>query len=390
MKILVIGCGQCGSRVADSFARLNIRARSNRRIEIVTGTFAVNTDIADLSGLSYIKSDYRHRIVIGTRKTGGHGVGKINEVGAQLAKMDSDKVIDAIRSVDGFYETDAFLVIAGTAGGTGSGSMPVVIQKLKERYSDKPVYALAVLPFDHEEEIEERTLYNSATSLKSTYLVADAVFLVDNQRYIKKDSSLANNMAAINDLIAEPFYNLLCAGEENKIKHIGSRVLDAGDIIQTLAGWTVLGYGQSRLQAMRLPGGRDNFRTKSTETHKGIHTMDAAINELSLKCDARDVGRALYLLAAPSKEMNMDLVKELGEYIRDIAPKAIIRYGDYPRAQGSLSITVVLSELSWVQKVKQYYDTLPEVMDEKERIQLDNQAKLREMIDASMSVPSLL
>ena len=58
MKLVVIGFGQCGGRIADNFARLNRKARSRRGIEIVTGAFAVNTDAADLSGLSFIKSDY--------------------------------------------------------------------------------------------------------------------------------------------------------------------------------------------------------------------------------------------------------------------------------------------------------------------------------------------
>ena len=85
MKLLVIGCGQCGGRIADEFARLNVRARVQRGIDIVSESLAVNTDIADLSGLSYLKSDYQHRILIGGQKTGGHGVGKINELGAEVA-----------------------------------------------------------------------------------------------------------------------------------------------------------------------------------------------------------------------------------------------------------------------------------------------------------------
>ena len=139
MKLLVIGCGQCGGRIADEFARLNKKAMGQRGIEIVTGCFAVNTDAADLSGLTCIKRDYQHRILIGGRKTGGHGVGKINELGAEVAKDDADKVIDAIRTTKRFYETDAFLLIASAGGGTGSGSLPVMTQHVKERYSDKPV-----------------------------------------------------------------------------------------------------------------------------------------------------------------------------------------------------------------------------------------------------------
>jgi len=237
MKLVIIGLGQCGSRIADEFARLNGRARAQRGIEIITGVFAVNTDAADLSGLASIKSDYQHRILIGGRKTSGHGVGKINELGAEVAREDSDKVIDAIRTARHFFETDAFLIVASAAGGTGSGAIPIITQLVKERYMDKPVYALIVLPFEHEEQTEERTVYNTAICLKSINSVADAVFLVDNQRYVRKDSSLRDNLAKINALIVAPFYNLLCAGEEKKAKYIASKMLDAGDIIQIQVGW---------------------------------------------------------------------------------------------------------------------------------------------------------
>ena len=184
MKLVVIGFGQCGGRIADEFARINKKARSQRGIEIAPGVFAVNTDAADLSGLQNIKSDYQHRVLIGGRKTGGHGVGKINELGAEVANEDADKIVDAIRTARRFYEADAFMVAASSAGGTGSGGLPIITKHIKDRYADKPVYNLIVLPFEHEEANEERTIYNTATCLKSAGAVADAVFLVDNQRYV--------------------------------------------------------------------------------------------------------------------------------------------------------------------------------------------------------------
>ncbi|UCE98050.1 MAG: cell division protein FtsZ, partial [Dehalococcoidia bacterium] len=355
MKLVVIGFGQCGSRIADEFARLNRRARSRRGIEITPGVFAVNTDAADLSGLSTIKADYQHRILVGGRKTGGHGVGKINELGAEIAREDSDKVVDALRATKRFYETDGFLLIAGAAGGTGSGSIPIIAHQIKERYTDKPLYALVILPFEHEEENEERTVYNTAVCLKSVYSVADAVILVDNQRYVRKDFSLSNNLSKINSLIVEPFYNLLCAGEEKRARHVGAKTLDAGDIIQTLLGWTVLSYGESSIKRFKLPIGGKGFREKSTETHKGIQAMDEAISELSTHCNPKDAGRALYLLSAPAKEINMDLVKELSDWLKDMAPNAIIRNGDYPRQSGVMNVTLILSELSDVEKVRNYY-----------------------------------
>ncbi len=356
MKLLVIGCGQCGGRVADEFARLNRKAHVQRGIEIITNTLAVNTDIADLSGPSFIRRDSRHRILIGGQKTRGHGVGKINELGAEIAKEDGDKILDGIKTTRGLHETDAFLLIAGAAGGTGSGAIPVLTQFLKERFADKPLYNLIILPFRYEEKLEERTIYNTATCLKSAYLVADAIFLVDNQRYVRKDSSIQHNLAKINTRVAEPFYNLLCAGEEKKPKYIGAKILDAGDIIQTLSGWTVIGYGKSKMPFFRLPWGeKSNFRDKAGETQKGTEAINDAISELSLKCNPSDAKKALYLISAPPGEINMNMLDEIGNSVRRTATEAIIRSGDYPRGKNSLDLTLILSELINVTKVMEHF-----------------------------------
>jgi tubulin-like protein CetZ len=390
MKLVVVGLGQCGGRIADEFARMNSRAKSRRGMNIITGVFAVNTDAADLSGLTSISNDHRHRILIGGRKTGGHGVGKINELGAEIAKEDADKIVDAIRTAKKFFETDAFLLIAGTAGGTGSGAISIITQHLKERYIDKPIWNLLVLPFEHEETTEERTVFNVATCLKSCYSVADAIFLVDNQRYVRKDSSIQNNITKINEMIAEPFYNLLCAGEEKKSRYIGAKLLDAGDIIQTVVGWTVIGYGKTTAPLFKLPNLSNDFRKKGTEIQKGIQAMDEAISELSLKCNPADSRKALYLVSGPAKEMNMDMVKEIGDYMRDIAPEAIIRNGDYPREKGSVDVTVLLSELSDVDKVRDYYIRSTDLIPEFKKRQEETEDKLKALDDVSKDIPSLL
>ena len=391
MKLVVVGFGQCGGRIADEFARLNGRARSIRGLNIITGVYAVNTDIADLSGLQTIKPNYDHRILIGNKKTLGHGVGKINELGAEIAREDADKVIETIRNSKHFAETDAFLLVAGAAGGTGSGAISVMTQQIKERYVDKPVYNLIILPFEHEEVTEDRTVYNVATCLKSSYLVADAIFLVDNQRYVMKDSPISHNLARINTTIVQPFFNLLCAGEEKKSKYIGAKILDAGDIIQTLVGWTTLGYGRSRASLFKsiFEKGRD-FRNKASETQKGVQALDEAISGLSVKCNPLDSKRALYLVSAPAKGINVDLIKELGTYIKNMAPEAIIRSGDYPREKGGMDVTVVLSEMSDVEKIRNYFTKAINLIAELKKRQAGQISTQRGIDITVKDIPSLL
>ena len=391
MKLAVVGLGQCGCRIADNFARLNLKAQAERKATIAPVVLAMNTDQADLTGLRFIKKDFRHRILIGLRQTLGHGVGKINELGAQLAKEDGDKVMDAMKSESEFYETHAFLLVAGSAGGTGSGSLPVIAKMIKERYMNKPVYALVVLPFEHEQYSEARSMYNSATCLKSTFEAVDAVFLADNQRYVRKDASLINNMERINRLMVEPFYDLMCAGEVTKRKYVGARTIDAGDLIASLQGWTTIGMGRTELPAFRFPWEirKKHFRDKAVESFRGAQALDATIGDLSITCSPKDASYAIYIMSGPAREMNMDMVKGVSDYISEIAPGAVIRGGDFPGERHFVDITLILSQLSFVPKIKEFYERATQYGEEhRDQIQ-ETRKKIDALSDLGRELPTL-
>jgi cell division GTPase FtsZ len=391
MKLTVIGLGQCGCRIADHFARLNLKAQTERRATIAPDIVAVNSDQADLTGLRFIKKDYMHSILIGLRQTLGHGVGKINEIGAQLAREDGDKVMEAIKAEPRFYETHAFLLIGGTAGGTGSGALPVIAQMIKDRYLNKPIYALLVLPFEHEISSETRSVYNTATCLKSTFEVADAVFLADNQRYVRKDASLVNNIEKINRQIAEPFYDLMCAGEVTKHKFVGAITIDAGDLIDTLEGWTTIVIGRTPLPSLRFPWEirKKNFREKALESFRGSQALDATLSDLSIACNPKDASRAMYIIAGPSKEMNMDMVKSISECIKEIAPTALIRGGDFPGEKHFIDVTLILSQISFVPKVKELYEKAVQYGQE-HKIQLEEtHKKIQSLSEVGKELPTL-
>jgi len=244
--------------------------------------------------------------------------GKINELGALVTKEESDKIFDAIAGTKRLYETDAFLLAASGGGGTGSGAVSVMTKMIKERFSNKPVYDLIVLPFEHEEETEERSTFNTAACLKSINASADALFIYDNQRLGRKDGGLNNNFSRINSEIVDPFYDLLCAGEETKRKYIGSKTLDAGDIKQTLTSWTCMGFGRVDVPVFNFPFGKSGFNTKNSQIAKGIQAMEQALASLSLEINPEDAARVLFLVSGPAGEMNMDIVKEIGAHLRKI------------------------------------------------------------------------
>jgi cell division GTPase FtsZ len=391
MKLTVIGLGQCGCRIADHFARLNFRARDQHKASIAPTVIAVNTDQADLTGLKFIRNDHRHRILIGLRRTLGHGVGKINELGAQLAKEDGDKVLDAVKASPQFYETHAFLLIAGAAGGTGSGSLPIMARAVKDRYVGKPVYALIVLPFDHEQTTESRSTYNTATCVKSTFDIVDAVFLADNQRYVRKDASLVSNIDRINRMIVEPFYDLMCAGEVTRAKYVGSRTIDGGDIIASLEGFTAIGLGRTELPSFRFPWEirKKTFREKALESFRGTQALDATISDLSLTLDPKDAGKAIYIISGPEKELNMDMVKSVSDYIKELAPNALIRGGDFPGEKHFIDVTVILSQISFVPRIKDFYEQATRYAQEHKGQLEETRKRIQSLAEIGKDLPKL-
>ena len=95
------------------------------------------------------------------------------------------------------------------------------------------------------------------------------------------------------------------------------------------------------------------------------------------------------LLAEMNRQQRKRLVKELVDYLGEVAPRAMIRYGDYPRGEPSVKTTLILSQLNSVDKIVEYYDKIPKLTQEKEQMQEEDEIKLNKIVKASRMVPSL-
>jgi len=179
MRIFVIGYGQAGGRVADSFLEFAKRTGQN----FVARALAINTATSDLMGLKNIPME--DRLLIGESLTKGHGIGADNELGAKVA---TEELYTIQSEIDerGSYQVDAFLLIAGLGGGTGSGGAPVLARRLKKLY-EEPVYGLGILPSK-----DEGSLYslNAARSLVTLVNEVDNLFLFDNDAWKKGGESV--------------------------------------------------------------------------------------------------------------------------------------------------------------------------------------------------------
>jgi len=349
MKLVVFGFGRAGGRLADEFARIDKNAGGARGLNIVTDTFVVDTDTADLTALRHVKVDYQHRILVGARQTSGRGLAGDNQLGAEIARNSTDALLDAMRADRRIFEADAFLIAAGGAGGTGSGCAAIAANAIRERYATTPIYSMVTLPFHDEVRAGTPAAHNTAVCLKSLYSVADAVILEDNHKYAQREPGLRDNWEGLNQLMVAPFYNLLCVGEEKNHRYVGAKTLDAGDLAQVFNGWTAVGRATLTLPRFSL------IRKKRLPEGRGVMSIDDAINALSVHCRPADAARAAYLISGPSGQMDVTLVKEIGNHLRDLTAHALIRDGDYPRLRSEMELVVVLSNLSDVEAVRDYY-----------------------------------
>ncbi|MFC1980551.1 hypothetical protein ACFLVS_06940 [Chloroflexota bacterium] len=391
MKIVAIGIGQCGCNIADQFYAINDYSKSffGRRIEILTDAFAVNTDDTDLSSLKYIPRDMSHRIVIGATRTSGHGVGKVNYEGATIMKESLPVIIDDVLNSRNFYACDAVMVIASGAGGTGSGGIGPLVSALRERVG-KPVYAIVVLPFGYEELRETSyAVVNTATCLKTVNQVADAVFVLDNERFGRGSVSLARNLEVVNQQMVRNFFDLFCAGEEGRQKFVGSTVVDAGDIKQSLESISTIGRGEATLPIFHR-WKKNHYKESSNGAISLVGALSQAINNLCLNVGAEDARTILALLCAPQDIINLNAVTEISNHLQQRAPKAEIRIADYPRRAREISITLVLSTLTSVGRTENIYLKATELLNKRKALIEEVDSSIKRVEELCAGIPILV
>jgi cell division GTPase FtsZ len=389
MKVVAVGIGQCGCNIADEFYAINNYARSylHRNMEIVTDAFAINTDEADLTGLRFVPRDKHHRIIIGTMKTFGHGVGKINYEAALVMRGTHTSITDSILKSHKFHEADGIVVMASGGGGTGSGSIGWMIKGLKAR-TDKPVYAIVVLPFGFEEKGESSyAVTNTATSLKMVTQYSDAVFLLDNERFGRMDVSISQNFNDMNREMVKNFYDFFCAGEEKRQKYIGSKVIDAGDIKQSLSNISAIGRGGIDLSISR--GRSEGFREGVRQGISAAGALSQAENNLSLRIDLKDARRILVLVNAPRDVLTLGLIQEIFTYLQEKSPEAVVRIGDYPHAGKEFTVSLIASELTKVPRLEEMYLLAEVHLKKGGEIRLETGQKIRQIYELSRNLPAL-
>ncbi len=416
MKLVVVGCGQGGSNIADEFVAMAQWVYKNRNIRLFTGSgkdpickgvFAINLGAGDLYQLKNIPHTDDHSILLGTTdEFRGRGAGKVNADGAEQARRGEKKIIRTIQDYGDVHSADAIMVIGTTAGGTGSGSVGVVCDLLKDKFN-KPVYAMMVLPFKSQYN-DPDSVVNTATCLKKvlTNSKADAVFLIDNQKFVRENESMLFNYGEINRRIANSFMDILCVGEETDRKYIGE-VLDANDLIRAFQG--LIGIGQSieevppkNKSGFFLDGKKkaQHFSVGKQQIERAKSAVDQALKDLSIDCDYRESNKILYdadyvfgLFSGPSHEATEEIIEVMESSLAESVPGASRRKGTYPgRSSNTIAITVILSGIGsgdTMNRVQWFYEEAEKMMSMVKEDREKRKQKWDEVSRSAQNLPDL-
>ena len=371
MRIFFIGFGQAGGKIVDMFIEQDRKIGRNSFRAI-----AVNTARTDLMGLKFI--DLKDRLLIGQTVVKGHGVGTDNAAGARITMDEADSIISAIDRM-GTHDVDAFMIVAGLGGGTGSGGAPVLVRHLKKIYHE-PVYVLGILPAPEEGKLYS---FNAARSLTTLIKEADNTFVFDNSAWKNEGESIKSAFSRLNDEVVRRFGVLFRAGEVGRAG-IGEMVVDSSEIINTLRGGGIstVGYAIAEVTTSRskspvsgiIGGIRSTFRKReATEevllgedrTAKVISLVRRAmLGRLTLPCDFSTAERALVLVAGPPDELDRKGIEKAKSWVEENIAGVEVRGGDYPVNSNFVAAVVLLSTIGNAPRIRELTSIARETQDD--------------------------
>jgi cell division GTPase FtsZ len=372
MRVFFIGFGQAGGKIVDMFIEQDKKLGTNSFRGI-----AVNTARTDLMGLKNI--EMKDRILIGQTMVKGHGVGTDNVTGARVTADEIDSIISAI-DMRGTHDVDAFVIVAGLGGGTGSGGSPVLARHLKRIYRE-PVYALGIIPAPEEGRLYS---YNAARSLTTLVNEADNTFIFDNSAWKNEGESVKTAFTRLNNEVVRRFAVLFRAGEVSRGMNVGEMVVDSSEIINTLRGGgiTSVGYAVSEVVSKQtrdkrglLGGLKDKFGGKKDANVEVLMGEDrsakivalvrrAMLGRLTLPCDYSTAERALVLLAGPPDEMDRKGVEKAKSWVEENIAGVEVRGGDYPVNSEYVAAVVMLATVGNAPRIKELLDIAKETKED--------------------------
>ncbi len=207
----LVGIGGAGCKVVESFFRKDLLGSLFSFLSKSDGEIrGVAIDTSEtLTKLNSIPT--QNRVLIGSSRAKGHGAGGDVELGRKIMQEESELAMNAIRRAN-IKKPDMFFVIAGMGGGTGTGGLPVLVERLKITYG-VPTLGMLILPSK-----VEGTLYMKNTHQKLDEILGllDGTLILDNNVLSERGEEIYRTQRIVNEAI----FNFLSSIESHEILRI--------------------------------------------------------------------------------------------------------------------------------------------------------------------------
>jgi cell division GTPase FtsZ len=368
MRVLLVGVGGAGCRIADSIYDHDI----NSPIRCTEG-IAVDRDAEALNALIALPRE--NRIFY-----------QPLDPSQTAASLPSDLIITKLQNLNP-GDIDAIIVCAGLGGELARGIQPFVRQVKESMF--EPVFGLFTVPCAKE---GDNILGLAADEFDSLLPEMDGTILFDNDIFpivrpieegpegpasegIRKRISLRKTMKEIeesplgygetNTTIAKQINLLLHAGEtgDKPGMETGEVALDAGEILNTMKGMgcIAIGYARDTVSVTnpdiinRLRPATSSLQESHQKAQRLVEIARRAIDEgMSIACDPSMAEKALILIAGPPHELSMRGYMTIRHWIDRTIRGQEVRSGDYPvKNTRYIAVLVVLAGLEKVTKINE-------------------------------------
>lgn len=353
MKLAVIGFGNAGGKITDKL----LEFEKNTGRNLIRSAIAVNSARVDLARLKNLPEENQFLIGQTDDRVKGHGVGSDPDLGAEITRQDRYEIERAIDMVP-VYEIDAFLIVAGLGGGTGSGGAPELAREIRERF-DEPVYGLGILPSKDE---GGRASLNAARSFQSFGDATSNLFTFDNDAWRGSGDSVEAGYERTNEEIAKRVVTLLAAGEVDG-STVSENAMDSSDIRRTMAtgGVSTIAYAETRdlpsgskglLGRLQMNGSPDLSETDPATKVNGL-IRQAVQSRLTCPANIQSAERSLIVLSGPPEALSRKGLESGRRWLEHQTESVEVLSGDDPRENVDvLSAVILLSNVTEIPSVK--------------------------------------
>ena len=333
MRVLWIGFGQAGGKIANSLMGMNRRLYS---------AIAINTEEADLSGLRNI----REKVLIGKYALRGRGVGSDIDLGASIAEKSLAQMMDSIDVTVRKRDPEVIWIAAGLGGGTGAGGSFVLANELRNIYKHIPVYGIGVVPSvtGMPNDKEALNLSNTIKSFELWNHYFNNILLVDNQQYEQRHvtrESVEKMFHRVNERLAQTLNTIFSAGE---IRPPPQEVFSSSEIKATLGlmgDVSTIGYCAEEIKI------KSQFWRNGMDP--GTHELESIIERsveksaLTFPADVSGARSASLIVHGRPDHLFTQAISVGKAKLEELTTVGKVRYGDYPdrRTKYLSAITIV-------------------------------------------------